>query len=69
MPECKHRFTVISRNSRHVRVRVTSSCNGEQWATNGILTFTAQEWEQFAKWIVAPRANCEIVYGDYSNAG
>ena len=65
MPKCKYRFTVISRNSQHVRVRVASSCDGgKQWATNGMLTFTVNEWEQFAKWVVAPRANCEIVDGD-----
>ena len=65
MPKCKHRFAVISRNSQHVRVRVSSSCdNGEQWATNGVLMFTREEWQQFFKWVVALRPGCELIEVD-----
>lgn len=48
MSKHEHKFTVIDTTARYVLVRVSSSSDGgENWETNGILTFTTEEWQSF----------------------
>ena len=54
----KFRFNAYNKNPMHTNVRV-STFNGGNWVTNGVITFTLQEWEFFKK--VAESDNVEIV--------
>jgi len=61
MPKkCKQRFTVVRESPVHVAVRVASSCDdGKQWATNGLLYFTRDEW--LALWPSLVAAGVQVV--------
>ena len=44
----KHKFTIVSHNPAHIRVRVASETSAG-WVTNGLLTFAPGEWVSFSR--------------------